>query len=380
LTEFRNIYRWLGVRFDHDFFESECSEPSRKLVEEYRGSVFQDSNGALGADLASFGLGFCMVLKSDGAGLYATKDLALAKRKFDEFGVDQSIYVVDAAQTLHFKQVFKTLELMGYERAKHCVHIPYGQVVLPSGKMSSRTGTVIMFSQLKELLANDVYTNFLAKYDEKNSVAAAALAANAAQAAAAHEHVTPAAAAVTAASHVKLQKNQAAWSSEELARAQQAISVATIKYGMLNHDVAKDIVFVLEEWTARSGNTGVYMLYAYSRIQSIVREVKLASGDAAGKVDFSLLSHESERTLLLQMHDLWDVLERTVEQRNPSTLCNYLFDLSKSFSSWYEVPACSVNNAASEDLKVTRVEFVKSIAAVIKLGLNLLGIQTLERM
>jgi arginyl-tRNA synthetase len=321
-----------------------------------------------------------MVLKSDGAGLYATKDLALAKRKFDEFGIDQSIYVVDAAQTLHFKQVFKTLELMGYERAKHCVHIPYGQVVLPSGKMSSRTGTVIMFSQLKELLANDVYTNFLAKYDEKNSVAAAALAANAAQAAAAHEHVTPAAAAVTAASHVKLQKNQAAWSSEELARAQQAISVATIKYGMLNHDVAKDIVFVLEEWTARSGNTGVYMLYAYSRIQSIVREVKLASGDAAGKVDFSLLSHESERTLLLQMHDLWDVLERTVEQRNPSTLCNYLFDLSKSFSSWYEVPACSVNNAASEDLKVTRVEFVKSIAAVIKLGLNLLGIQTLERM
>jgi len=377
LTEFRNIYKWLGARFDHDFFESECSEPSRKLVDQYRGSVFKDSNGALGADLASFGLGFCMVLKSDGAGLYATKDLALAKRKFDDFGIDQSIYVVDAAQTLHFKQVFKTLELMGYERAKHCVHIPYGQVVLPSGKMSSRTGTVIMFSQLKELLAKDIYTNFLAKYDEQ---AVAAVVANAAAEAAQHEATTPAAAAANAASHVKVQKNQVAWSADELARAQQAISVATIRYGMLNHDVAKDIVFVLEEWTARSGNTGVYMLYAYSRIQSIVREVKLAQGEQAGKVDFSLLTHESERTLLLQMHDLWDVLEKTVELRNPSTLCNYLFDLSKSFSSWYEVPSCSVNNAASEDLKVTRVEFIKAIAAVIKLGLNLLGIQTLERM
>ncbi len=112
----------------------------------------------------------------------------------------------------------------------------------------------------------------------------------------------------------------------------------------------------------------------------MVREVKLASGDAAGKVDFSLLTHESERALLLQMHDLWDVLEKTVELRNPSTLCVYLFELSKQFSSWYEVPACSVNNAISEDLKATRIEFIKAIAKIIQLGLRLLGINTLERM
>jgi len=176
-----------------------------------------------------------MVLKSDGSGLYATKDLALAKRKFDDFGIDQSIYIVDAAQTLHFKQVFKTLELMGYERAKHCVHIPYGQVVLPSGKMSSRTGTVIMFSQLKALLARDIFDNFLSKYDpEAVAAAAAAAAATAASTAASEASAAPAAAAANA--HSKQQKNQAAWSAEERATALQAISVATIKYGMLNHD------------------------------------------------------------------------------------------------------------------------------------------------
>lgn len=244
LKEFKTIYKWLDVRFDHDFYESECSEPSRKLVEEYRGKVFFDSNGALGADLSKFNLGFCMVLKSDGSGLYATKDLALAKLKFDDFKIDTSIYVVDAAQTLHFKQVFKTLELMGYERAKHCVHIPYGQVVLPDGKMSSRKGTVIFFSQLRELLNEDIYKNFLIKYDPDRVEDASAAAAPA-----------PTESPDGTKVWVKTEKNVAKWTRAELDQAQQQIAVATIKYGMLNHDTAKDIVFVLQEWTAKSGQT-----------------------------------------------------------------------------------------------------------------------------
>ena len=369
LKEFKNIYSWLNVRFDFDFYESECSEPSRKLVEDYRGKVFFDSNGALGADLSKYGLGFAMVLKSDGSGLYATKDLALAKRKFDEFKIDTSIYIVDAAQTLHFKQVFKVLELMGYERAKNCVHIPYGQVVLPDGKMSSRKGTVILFSQLKNLLNADIYQNFLQKYDPDTP--------------AAEETAQPASAPVTSADGQKVwqkvEKATAKWTREELEQAKRQIAVATIKYGMLNHDTNKDIVFVLQEWTGKTGNTGPYMLYAYARIQSIIREVSSKLSPDA-KVDFNLLTHEADRAILSLLHDLWDVLERTAEQKNPSTLCGYLFELSKSFSSWYEIPACSVSNAATEDLKATRIEFIRCIGKVIKLGLNLLGIQTLDRM
>jgi len=373
LDEFKRIYSWLDARFDVDFFESECSEPSRLLVEQYRNKVFFDSNGALGADLSKYKLGFCMVLKSDGTGLYATKDLALAKRKFDEYQIDESIYVVDAAQTLHFQQVFKTLELMGYERAKKCVHIPYGQVVLPSGKMSSRTGTVIMFSALKNMLSQDIYQNFLAKYDPNRLGSPEAEAAERVE----EEARQAAAQAEGKKIFVKQERNTEKWSSEALENAQHQIAVATIKYGMLSHDVSKDIVFVLDEWTAKSGMTGPYMLYAYARIQSIIREVKVAPDT---KVDFSLLNHESERSILALLHELWDILARVAENKNPSTLCTYLFELSKSFSSWYEIPACSVNNAASEELKATRIEFIKAIGRTIQFGLGLLGIKTLERM
>ena len=307
-----------------------------------------------------------MVLKSDGSGLYATKDLALAKRKFDDFKVDTSIYIVDAAQTLHFKQVFKTLELMGYERAKNCVHIPYGQVVLPDGKMSSRKGTVIFFSQLRNLLNEDIEKNFLAKYDPDAPASAAKVEEPAADAAPGDKK-----------EWTKQERNVVKWTREEIDEAKRTIAVATIRYGMLNHDVTKDIVFVLHEWTARSGNTGPYMLYAYARIQSIIRSAKVAE-DA--KVDYKLLTGDADRIVLKQLHELWDVLDKTVDQKNPSTLCNYLFDLAKAFSSWYEIPGNSVANAATEDLKATRVNFIKAIGKTLQFGLSMLGIKTLERM
>ena len=368
LDEFHRIYDWLGVRFDHEFFESEVSEPSKKLAQEYyQRGVFINSNGAVGADLSVFGLGFCMVLKSDGTGLYATKDLSLAQRKFDLFGVDQSIYVVDAAQTLHFKQVFKTLELMGYEQAKRCIHIPYGQVVLPSGKMSSRTGTVILFSQLRKLLDDDIYTKYFAKYDQT---------ANGGREAAA-----VAVPAVDSSSFVKTERDTSPWSAEDIAAAQHCVAVATIKYGMLNHDTAKDIVFKMEEWTARSGNTGPYMLYAYARIRSIVRKVTSAAADDGDEsIDFALLTHDTERYLLLLLSQYWIGVESCCARNNPSALCDFLFDLSKAFSTFYEVPTLNIKSAENKTLRNTRRALVEAVAAVIKNGLGLLGINTLERM
>ena len=104
LGEFHAIYSWVGAHFDKDFFESECCEESRQLVDEYYAKgVFIKSEGAIGCDLAERGLGFCLLLKSNGCGLYATKDLSLAHKKFEQFGVDRSIYVVDATQARHFQ-------------------------------------------------------------------------------------------------------------------------------------------------------------------------------------------------------------------------------------------------------------------------------------
>ncbi|MEC9296449.1 MAG: arginine--tRNA ligase, partial [SAR324 cluster bacterium] len=151
MQDFHEIYEWLDVNFDHIFYESEVDEEGRKIViEGEEKGTFERSEGAIGVNLEAEDLGFFMLLKSDGNTLYATKDLALAQRKFDKFGVKRSIYVVGAEQTLHFKQVFATLKRMGYSQVDRCFHLPYALVVLPEGKMSSRAGNIFLFSQLRK--------------------------------------------------------------------------------------------------------------------------------------------------------------------------------------------------------------------------------------
>nr|MCS5553330.1 arginine--tRNA ligase [SAR324 cluster bacterium] len=129
MKDFHEIYEWLDVKFDHFFYESEVDEEGRQIViEGEKNGIFKKSEGAIGIDLEAEGLGFFMLLKSDGNTLYSTKDLALARQKFDNFDVKRSIYVVGAEQTLHFKQVFATLKRMGYKQAEQCFHLPYALV------------------------------------------------------------------------------------------------------------------------------------------------------------------------------------------------------------------------------------------------------------
>ena len=333
LEEFHRIYAWLDCRFDHDFCESEVGEESRELVQaQYAAGVLTMDRGAIVADLTEHKLGHVVLLKSNGAGLYATKDLSLAQRKFERFQIERSIYVVDVAQTLHFQQVFKVLELFGYEQAIRCVHQSYGQVVLPSGKMSSRKGNVIMFSTLKDMLAAQIKQDFLAKYERE-------------------------------------------WPAQELAQAVRALSVATIKYGMLNHDTSKDIVFELKDWTARGGNNGPYMLYAYARIASILREVKAEDGVP---VRFGALT-AAEKPLLLHLAQFWEVSEAAYAKHNPSMLCTYLFTMSKALSSWYELDTSFVKTQAPER-KNTLLSLLAAVGKTIRACLGLLGISTIERM
>lgn len=333
MDEFHQIYNWLGCRFDHYYFESDVGDTGKQIVLDfYDRGVFVKSEGAIGADLSDQGLPFFLLLKSDGTGLYATKDLALARDKFDRFGVDRSIYVVDASQSLHFQQVFATLAKMGYERASQCFHLAYGLVVLPEGKMSSRDGNVILFSQLQRILDEKIRSEYLDKY-------------------------------------------KGDWSDGEIADASRKISVATIRYGMLNQDNIKNIVFDLDEWTSRSGNTGPYLLYAYARTRSILREVgEFSEGDA----DWGLLVHETEAALLNQMSKFPEIASRACRDFRPNLICHYLYQLCKDFSRMYD--KCSVVRAETETLKVTRACLVDAFGKLLQKGLALLGIQTLERM
>lgn len=355
------------------------SEPSRKLVLKWlEEGKLTKSNGAVVMDLTAYNLGKCTLLKSNGAGLYATKDLALAARKFDQFNVDKSIYVVDSAQTYHFQQVFKTLELCGYEQAKKCLHLPYGIVMLPSGRMSSRNGTIIVFSSLRKEITQTI--------GEK----------------------------------IDIDIN---WAKPHQLEMIRRVSVAAIKYGMLNHDLSKDIVFEMDKWTNVQGNTGPYLMYAYTRIMSmftyrdsdtnkfdIVKALKemgvseealtmygkptvtspapvldftslLKSEEGKAilsKVDFdTYLTHETERNLLLHMHRFWEVIEHAVSTSNPSSLCDFAYRLSQLFSAWYENVRLT---AVPQEAIPTKIVFVYSIALMLKRTLYCLGITVVEKM
>ncbi|MCH2283555.1 MAG: arginine--tRNA ligase [SAR324 cluster bacterium] len=333
LKDFHEIYEWLDVKFDHFFYESEVDEEGRQIViEGEKNGIFKKSEGAIGIDLETEGLGFFMLLKSDGNTLYSTKDLALARQKFADFDVKRSIYVVGAEQTLHFKQVFATLKRMGYKQAEQCFHLPYALVMLPEGKMSSREGNVILFSQLRKEIVESIQSTHLEEHRKD-------------------------------------------WSRKELDETSQKIAVAAIKYGMLNQDSNKNIVFSMDDWLVSEGDTGTYLVYAYVRIRSIGRKI---SRKVSADVDFSLLSHPNEKKLLRQMLDFNKTVFNAGEQFRPSLLARMLYEFSKDFSRAYNT--CSVMHAETEQLQAARLLLFHCVAETLQQGLNLLGITPPERM
>jgi arginyl-tRNA synthetase len=336
MEAFHEIYEWLDARFDHYFFESDVGHEGKELVEEfYRKGLFIESQGTIGMDLTNEKLPFFMLLKSDGTGLYSTKDLALAKKKFEEFHIDQSVYVVDASQSLHFQQVFATLKHMGFPQADACYHLAYGLVVLKEGKMSSRGGTVILFSELRSTLDTKIRNDYLNKY-------------------------------------------QGEWSEQEIKEASRKISIATIRYGMLNNDQTKNTVFNLNDWTSKSGNTGPYLLYAYARIASLLEKAKMMSTGESGTIDWNLLQSPEEASLISHLAEFPETVSKSASEHRPQLICIYLYQLAKAFSRMYD--RVSILKAENDSLRETRLKLISATGKTLKKGLELIGIQTLERM
>ena len=241
--------------------------------------VFKEDDGAIGIDLKDKKAGFLILRKRDGNTLYATKDLALARRKFDEYSIDRSIYVVASEQNLHFKQVFLTLDAMGFEQASQCYHLSYGMVTLPDGKMSSRKGNVIVFNELRDRLSSEL-DKPLSKYKDE-------------------------------------------WSEDEINDVKHKLSVGAIRYGMLCSDPVKDIVFDFKNWTSFEGNTGPYLMYSYARTKSILRKASEAALKAriSNEANFETLE---ERELLNYINDFNNVIWQSTNSYKPSTLCHFL--------------------------------------------------------
>jgi arginyl-tRNA synthetase len=350
LQKLNNVYRTLGVGFDHYVGESFYEPLTAPLLEELREKgLVKEDEGALIFDLSAEGLPPCLLRKSDGTTLYATRDLAAAIYRKREFDFDRMLYVVGAPQSLHFQQVFKMLELMGHTWAKDCVHVAFGLIRFGAQKMSTRAGTL--------LLLEDVYREAFERTRKMIE-----------------------------------EKNPDAPDKDEIAR---RLAVGALFFADLKNDRIQDVEFDWDEILNLEGDTGPYIHYAYVRISSILR--KAASGlstldsrlpsnektDAPScwahldSLDFSSFQAPEERVLISQLARYPDAIEAVAQAYKPSFLARYLLSLAQNFSVFYH--KCPVLQAERQ-LRDARLLLVHCVATVIKDGLRLLGIEAVDRM
>ncbi len=332
VEQMEDVYNWARVKFDRWFWESEVDAPSVKIINEYfEKGLFVKDDGAVGIDLSEEKLGFCLLLKSDGNGLYSTKDVALAIKKFEEFNIDKNIYIVDKRQAHHFKQVFATLKRMGFEKSKDCYHLQYDFVELPDGAMSSRKGNIVPLMSLISQMQDHITESYLEKY-------------------------------------------RGDWSHDDIESTSKVIAEGAIKFGMNRIDPAKKIVFDMNEWLKLDGENGPYIQYVHARIMSMLGKIEKSKT----KANYSLLKTKSEKNLLFLLSEFNKVALDSSSSHKTSLLCNYLYDLAKAFNSFYA--ECSVAKAENNEIKAARYDLSLATQRSIKEGLALIGIQAPKRM
>ena len=335
MHDFYNIYKELGINFDVFFFESQVEKPGKKIVlDMLKKGIVEKSDGAVIINLEKYGLKVFLLLKSDGTSLYSTKDLALAKKKFDDYKIDKSIYVIGSEQRFYLKQLFKTFEVIGFKQAKKCYHLSYELVMLKEGKMSSRLGNIVLYSDLSK------------KIFEKTS------------------------------KEVEKRHNQ--WPEKDKEKATEQVALAAMKFSMLNQDNNKTIVFDINKSLDFEGETGPYIQYAHARICSILRKFgKKIDTSFIDKTDLSLLKEKQETELIKLLGKFPDVVENAAASYKPSLIARYLLDLSQAFNEFYHIHQILKEK---EELRNARILLINCIKQVLKNGLNLLGIEAPERM
>lgn len=339
LEGFAQIYKTLGVPFDHYYYESEVEESGKEFVERMiKMGIARDERPA-GAvivpldDLAGTKEKYrvLVVLRSDGTSLYSTKDLPLAVKKFDMFDLDRSIYVIDVRQSLYMQQIYKTLDLMGYDFAKKCYHLAYEIVNLPGNvTMSSRDGTVVLL----EDLINEATARALKIVQEKNP------------------ELSP--------------ENQ-----QTVAR---AVALGAIKYSMLSRDNTKIVTFDWETALTFEGQAAPYIQYAYVRSNSILRKAgqQIPAESTAG---FELSKQEVELIDLISRFS--NEVSRAATDYKPMLIANYSFSLAQAFNDFYNT--CPVLTA-EEPARNFRLRLTAAARQAISNSLALLGIDSPEVM
>ncbi|MFA6889051.1 MAG: arginine--tRNA ligase [Candidatus Woesearchaeota archaeon] len=325
---FEKTYAQLGITFHRYYYESEIYTFGKEIVlDGLKRGIFFEKEGAIVAPLEDVGLPNKVLMRSDGTTIYMTQDIYLAQKKFIDYPLQSSVYVVGSEQNLHFQQLFAILNQLGYKWANSCYHLSYGMVNLPEGRMKSREGTVVD----ADTIINEMTT--LAKEE--------------------------------------ISKRHPELSSIELQNRSRQVGLAALKFHMLRTDAAKDMVYNPKESISFEGETGPYIQYTHARICSILKKTKLPE-----KLDLQGLG-EKENYLITLLEKFPATIEDAAKHYKPSYITRYLLDICQEFNSYYH--DVNVLNA-EENIKNARLYLLNCIKIVLENGLNLLGIEAPDEM
>lgn len=326
LKDVQKIYEILDIHFDSYAGESFYNDKMQPIVDELdKKGLLTVSEGAKIVDLEKYGMSPCLILRSDGASLYATRDLAAACYRKDTYDFYKSLYVVAYQQDLHFKQVFKVLELMGKPWAKDLVHVSFGMVSLEEGTMSTRKGNVVFL----EDVINKAIDKSLEIINEKNG---------------------------------ELEDK------EEVAK---AVGVGAVITGALSGSRIKDIVFSYDKVLSFEGETGPYVQYTGARCYSVLRK-----GGEIGKYKIENLLDE-EYALINELNNFGEVVKQSAEKYEPSMVTRYAIEVAKLYNKFYF--DCKILGE-EENVKNFRLALTKATLTTIKNAFSLLGVKIPERM
>ena len=322
------IYKRLGVKFDSYNGERFYSDKMQPVIDELEEKgLIKESEGAKIVDLEEYGMPPCLILRSDGASLYATRDLAAAYYRKDTYDFYKCLYVVAYQQNLHFKQIFKVLELLGKDWAKDMVHVAYGMVSLEDGAMSTRKGKVVWLEDVIEKCVEKAYT-------------------------------------------VINDKNPALENKRDIA---EKVGIGSVIFGALYNNKIKDIVFSYDKVLSFEGETGVYCQYTCARANSVLQK----AGEERFTLPENLSVEPQEYEVVKTLAAFPEAVCDAAEKYEPSIIARYAVDLAQKFNKFYF--DCKILTAEPA-VKGFRLQLTKAVLQTLTNALSLLGIGVPEKM
>jgi arginyl-tRNA synthetase len=335
---FDETYKQLGVDFDKIYYESQTYLDGKAKVEEGldKGVFYKREDGSVWADLTADGLDEKLLLRADGTSVYMTQDIGTAALRYSEYEIKKMVYVVGNEQNYHFQVLALLLDKLGFAWGKDLVHVSYGMVELPEGKMKSREGTVVDADDLMEEMIDT--------------------------------------ARETARELGKLDQS----SEEEIEEIARMVGLGALKYFILKVDPKKNMTFNPKESIDFNGNTGPFIQYTHARIKSVLRKATEQGIITEVPVTENLPLSDKESNLVQLLSAFPTIVREAGQEFSPAVIANYVYELVKEYNQFYH--DFSILREENPEIKYFRLVLSAAVADVIRKGMNLLGIDVPERM